>query len=117
MNKIAIALLLGGVFAVGCGDKGADGGKSGSAAASGSGAKGPAVSKVCEEYLAKMKACNEASLKDIPDGDAKTQMKKGFDDSEKTIRDSWKGVEGAALDDGCKKSMEAMVAANPKCPK
>jgi hypothetical protein len=115
VKKIAIALLLGSMFAVGCGDKGTDGGKSGSAAASGS-SKGPAQSKVCEEYWTKSKACNEASMKAMPDGPAKDSMKKTLEDSEKTTRESWKNLEGKALDDACKQMVDAL-ASNPNCPK
>jgi len=130
VNKFAIALLLGTVFAVGCGDK-TDGAGSGSAKASGapsasakatasqasSGAPGgSAGSKVCDDYWAKYRACNEATLKAVPDGPAKESTKKTLEDSEKTIKDSWKDMKGEALDAACKMSMDAL-ASNPNCPK
>lgn len=121
MKKIAFALLLGTVFAVGCGDKGGDGAKSGAAAsgsakAAGSSAAGSSGSKVCDDYWTKLKACNEASLKAMPDGDAKTQAKKAMDDAEKASKDAWKEVKGEALDSACKTAMDAL-ANNPACPK
>jgi hypothetical protein len=115
VNKIAIALLLGAVCAVGCGDKtNADGSASAKASGKATGsAAGPAVSKVCEEYWARVRKCNEFALKSMPDGDAKTQAKKAQDDSEKTTREAWKQMEGAALDSACKAGLDGMAQA--KC--
>jgi hypothetical protein len=62
VNKIAIALVLGAVFAVGCGDKGADGAKSGAAASGSAKADskgGSSGTKSCDDYWAKVKECNE----------------------------------------------------------
>lgn len=127
MNKLAIALLLGAVFAVGCGDK-TDGAGSGSAKASGAPAAsgkgsaaaastgGSAGSKICDDYWAKYRACNEATLKAVPDGPAKDTTKKQLEDSEKTIKEGWKEMKGDVLDAACKASLDAL-ASNPNCPK
>jgi hypothetical protein len=119
VKKIAIALVLGAMFSVGCGDKGADGAKSGAAASGSAKADskggGSSGSKVCDDYWTKLRACNEKALKDAPDA-AKEQMKKGFDDAEKMSKDAWKDIKGDALDTACKAAMDAL-AANPNCPK
>ncbi|MBL8740261.1 MAG: hypothetical protein JNK04_04175 [Myxococcales bacterium] len=126
MNKLAIALLLGAVFAVGCGDK-TDGAASGSAKASGAPAasgKGSAAAastggssgnKVCDEYWTKLKACNEAALKAAPDA-AKEATKKGFEDAEKMTKEQWSKMEGPALEAACKAMVDGL-AQNPNCPK
>ncbi len=114
MNKIAIALVLGAVFAVGCGDKGADGAKSGAAASGSAKADskgGSSGTKSCDDYWAKVKECNEKQMKDVPDA-AKEQMKKSLDDAEKMTKDSWKDLKGDALDTACKAMLDAY-----KCPK
>ncbi len=115
MNKFAIALVLGAVFAVGCGDKAADGAKSG-AAASGSAKSGGGTSgsKVCDDYWAKQKACNEKMLKDVPDGPAKDASKKTMDETEAKTKESWKEFKGDALDQACKSMLDAL-ASNPVC--
>ncbi len=132
MKKIAIALVLGAVFAVGCGGEGggaasgsakASSAPSGSAKAAGSaaatstgGSAGSSGSKVCDDYWAKLKACNEAALKAVPDGPAKETSKKAMDDAEKASKDAWKDMKGDALDAACKTAMDAL-ASNPNCPK
>ncbi|NUP07060.1 MAG: hypothetical protein HOW73_13480 [Polyangiaceae bacterium] len=130
MNKIAIALVLGAFFAVGCGDK-TDGAASGSAKASaapkdsgkasttGTAAStggGTSGSKVCDDYWTKLKACNENALKAVPDGPAKDQTKKGFEDAEKQTKEAWAKMEGPGLETACKAAIDAL-AQNPNCPK
>lgn len=103
MNKFAIALVLGAVFAVGCGDKAADGAKSG-AAASGS-AKADAKTGTgmaeCDDYLKKLEACVAKG------GPAKDAMEASL----KTARDAYKSVPDAAKDTtkaSCKTAADAL---------
>lgn len=130
MNKFAIALLLGTVFAVGCGDK-TDGAASGSAKASGAPAasgkaSGSAASmttggamagnKVCDEYWTKVKACNEKAISAAPEGPGRDAAKKAIEDSEKMTKEQWAKMEGPALEAACKAMVDAL-AQNPNCPK
>jgi hypothetical protein len=114
VKKIAIALVLGAMFAVGCGDKGADGAKSG-AAASGS-AKADAKSgggetgiAECDDYIKSYSAC----IDKMPDA-AKEPSKKALED----MKTGWKaGASGPGKDaivTACKQAAEAMKA-NPAC--
>jgi len=126
VNKFAIALLLGTVFAVGCGDK-TDGAASGSAKASGAPAAsgkgsaaaattgGSAGSKTCDDYWTKLKACNEAGMKAAPDA-TKEAMKKGFEDAEKQTKEAWSKMDAAGMEVACKAATDAL-AQNPNCPK
>ena len=79
-------------------------------------AKSDGISKLCEDYWAKSRLCNEAAIKSVPDGPAKEQMKKGFEDAEKTTREAWKAFQGKALDEACKTMLESLKS-NPNCPK
>lgn len=127
MNKFAIALLLGTVFAVGCGDK-TDGAASGSAKASGAPAAsgkssaaaastgGSSGNKTCDDYWTKQRACNDAALKAAPEGAARDAIKKTLDESEKTTKESWAKMEGPGLEAACKQMLESL-AQNPNCPK
>jgi hypothetical protein len=128
VNKLAIALLLGTFFAVGCGDK-TDTAASGSAKASGapaSSAKGSAAAattgggssgnKVCDEYWTKVKACNEKAISGAPEGPGRDAAKKAIEDSEKMTKEQWAKMEGPALEAACKAMIDGL-AQNPNCPK
>jgi len=73
-----------------------------------------AASKPCDDYWVKSRKCNENAFAQIPDGAAKEQIKKGFEDAEKQTREAWKGLEGASLDNACKQMIEALKS-NPNC--
>jgi phage tail sheath protein FI len=105
VNKLAIALVLGAIFAVGCGDKKEEG-------KSDTGSSGDKIGVAeCDEYLTKMEAC----LGKMP-AEAKAASEQGF----KANRDAWKQAASAggaakdALKTGCKTALDAM-AANPMC--
>lgn len=115
MNKIAIALVLGAAFAVGCGDKGADGAKSG-AAASGSAkadsksgdSKGATGIPECDDYIKAYSACID-------------KMPAGKDEAKKALNDLSTGWKAAASGPGkdaavttCKQLAETMKS-NPAC--
>lgn len=99
MNKIAIALMLGTVFAVGCDKKEeeASGDKIGVAE--------------CDEYFDKMEAC----LGKMP-----AEAKGAMEEAMKGNRTAWKdaakagGAQKDALKTGCKAAVDAL-AANPAC--
>lgn len=115
MKKIAFALLLGAVFAVGCGDKGGDGAKSG-AAASGSakadskgGDKGGATGiPECDDYIKAYSAC----IDKMPAG--KDEAKKALDDMAKAWKEAGSGPGKDATVSACKQAAEAMKN-NPAC--
>jgi len=97
MKKLMIGLMMAGVFAVGCGDKG-----SGSGAVAAGDSVGVAE---CDDYLKKMEACFSK--------DAAT--KAAMEPSMKTTRDSWKtaAASGGAAKDGLKQACTAAAAAIP----
>jgi hypothetical protein len=110
VKKIAIALVLGAMFAVGCGDKGADGAKSGAAASgsakadakSGGGDSGTGVAE-CDEYIKKWNDCYKDPA-----------MKAAAEPGLKATKDAWKtAAETPAGKDGLKMSCKAMVDAFP----
>lgn len=71
----------------------------------------------CDKYWVKLRACNEAAMKNAPPS-AKETMKKAFDDAEKQTREAWKMFDSndAALASACKAMVEALDS-NPNCPK
>jgi len=130
VNKFAIALLLGTVFAVGCGDK-TDGAGSGSAKASGApsgsakatasaaaaaATNATAGNKTCDDYWTKQRACNEAQMKGTPEGAGRDAAKKVLDDAEKMTKDLWAKLEGPGLETACKAMLDSL-AQNTHCPK
>jgi len=128
VNKFAIALLLGTVFAVGCGDK-TDGAGSGSAKASSApsgsakaatsasaattAAAAGALPKVCDDYWAKVKTCNEKGLAAMPEA-AREATKKSYDDAEKMSKEAWAKFDAATMESTCKTSLEALEKSCPK---
>jgi cytochrome c5 len=126
VNKFAIALLLGTVFAVGCGDKtdtaGSASAKASGAASTKASASGASTTtaaaggaKNCDDYWTKLKACNEAALKGAPDA-TKEAMKKGFEDAEKQTKEGWKAMDEGTMNTACKTMLDTL-ASNPNCPK
>lgn len=112
MNKIAIALVLG-VFAVGCGDKAADGAKSGAASGSAkadskSGGGDTGIAE-CDEYIKAYSAC----IDKMP-AEAKDAAKKGLDDMKTAWKAAASGPGKDATVTACKQAAEAMKA-NPAC--
>ena len=98
MNKIAIALMLGTVFAVGCDKKEeASGDKIGIAE--------------CDEYFDKVEACM---------GKMPAEAKGAMEEAKKTFQTTWKeqakagGAQKDALKTGCKAAVDAL-ASNPMC--
>lgn len=128
MNKFAIALLLGTVFAVGCGDK-TDGAGSGSAKASSApsgsakaatsasaattGDTASAGNKTCDDYWTKFKACNEKGLAAMPEA-SREATKKSYDDAEKMSKEAWAKMDAAMLETTCKASLDALEKSCPK---
>jgi hypothetical protein len=98
MKKLMIALMVAGVFAVGCGEKG-----SGSGAAAGAGDK--IGVQACDDYITKMEACMGK------DPAMKSASEAGF----KTTRDAWKAAaaQGQAQKDALKTGCEAALASIP----
>ncbi len=112
MNKFAIALMLGAVFAVGCGDKAGDGKDSKSASASGSGSAkaddkkaagggGEIGVKECDDYIKMWKDCYK-------DPAAKAAAQPGLDAMVKAWKDAAAagGAQKDALATGCKTAMD-----------
>jgi phage tail sheath protein FI len=101
VNKLAIALVLGAIFAVGCGDKKEDAGSAGDKIG---------VAE-CDEYLEKMEACL---------GKMSAEAKAASEQSYKADRHAWKQAASAggaakdALKTGCKAALDT-VAQNPMC--
>ena len=98
MNKLMIALMVAGAFAVGCG--GEKSGASGSGAAAGGDKIGVAS---CDEYISKMEACF------AKDAATKTAMEPGM----KTMRDAWKtsaAADKASTETACKAALAAIPA-------
>ena len=105
MNKLAIALVLGAIFAVGCGDKKEEG-------KSDTGSAGDKIGVAeCDEYLTKLEACI---------GKVPPEGKAGMESMMKQSRTSWAeaakagGAAKDALKPGCKAAADAL-AANPAC--
>lgn len=71
----------------------------------------------CDKYWVRLRACNEAAMKNAP-ASAKEAMKKSFDDAEKQTKEAWKMFDSndAALASACKAMVDALDA-NPNCPK
>ena len=126
MKKIAIALLLGTVFAVGCGDKAAGDGKDTKSASADKkddkkdGDKkddkkaegGDKIGvKECDEYMDLFKKC----IDKVP-AEGKDAMQQGYDASVKAWKDAAAqgGAAKDALAQGCKAALDAM-AQNPAC--
>jgi hypothetical protein len=110
VKKIAIALLLGTVFAVGCGDKGADGKDTKSASAGGSakaddkkaaGGEGEIGVKECDDYIKTWKDCYK-------DPAAKAAAQPGLDAMTKAWKDAAAqgGAAKDALKTGCKQALD-----------
>lgn len=114
MNKIAFTLLLGAVFAMGCGDqKAGDGKDTKSAAATGTADKGGGSGDSigiaeCDDYIKKMTAC----LDKMP-GEAKEASKKAMEDSKKAWKESAKAAKDQTQQ-ACKTALDAL-AQNPAC--
>ncbi|HTJ83370.1 MAG TPA: hypothetical protein VL400_16740 [Polyangiaceae bacterium] len=115
MKKIALALLLGSVFVVGCGDKAADGKDAKSASASGSSAAkkddkaagGDEIGvKECDEYIKTWKDCYK-------DPAAKAAAQPGLDAMVKAWKDA--AAQGGAAKDalgaGCKQALDSFPKA------
>ncbi|MBL9024610.1 MAG: hypothetical protein JNL21_20610 [Myxococcales bacterium] len=123
MKKIAIALLLGTVFAVGCGDKAGGDGKDSKSASAGdkkdekkdekkSEGGGDKIGvKECDEYMDLFKKC----IDKVP-AEGKAAMQQGYDASVKAWKDAAAqgGPAKDALAQGCKAALDAM-AQNPAC--
>ena len=111
MNKIAIALVLGTVFAVGCGDKGADGKDSKSASAGGSAKAddkkaaggGETGIKECDDYIAAIAKCDK-----MP-----PESKKAVEDSKAAWKQAASGPGKDAVITACKQGADAVKAVCP----
>ena len=100
MNKLMIALMVAGAFAVGCG--GEKSGASGSGAAAGGDKIGV---QECDDYIAKMEACF------AKDPATKAAAEPGLN----TARKAWKdaAAQGGPTKDALKTSCAAMMASVP----
>lgn len=113
-KSIGLVVLLGALFAVGCGDKGGGGDASAKPAASGEAKSGGGDSigvAECDDYLKKMEAC----LSKVP-----AEGKPAMEQAMKANKDAWKqaadqgGAAKDALKTGCKTALDAL-ASNPAC--
>jgi hypothetical protein len=105
VNKLAIALVLGAIFAVGCGDKKEEG-------KSDTGSAGDKIGVAeCDEYFDKMQACI---------GKMPAEGKAAMEEAMKGNRSAWAesakagGAAKDALKTGCKAAVDAL-ASNPMC--
>lgn len=110
MNKIAFALLLGAVFAVGCGDKGGDakGSSSAAAAASGtakaSGGGGEIGVAECDAYIKQWQDCYKDPT-----------MKAAAEPAFKQVTEQWKTMaKDSAQKEALKTACKTMVDNFPK---
>lgn len=112
-KSIGLIVVLGALFAVGCGDKGSGGDSSSKPAGSGEAkASGDGVGVAeCDDYLKKAEACTSK----MP-AEGKDAWKQGIE----TSRDAWKqaaaqgGAAKDALKTSCKAAADAMTN-NPAC--
>ncbi len=113
-KSIGLMVLVGALFAVGCGDKGGGGDASAKPAASGEAKSGGGDSigvAECDDYFKKMEAC----LGKMP-----AEGKPAMETAMKTSRDAWKqaadqgGAAKDALKTTCKAAVDAL-AQNPAC--
>jgi len=72
-------------------------------------------SATCDKYWVRVRACNDAAVKNAPPS-VQANIKKTMDDAEKQTKDAWKNMDAATMEAACK-AMNDSLAQNPNCPK
>jgi hypothetical protein len=68
----------------------------------------------CEEYWARLRACNERAASGVPLS-AQDEIRRAFADAERQTKEAWQSVDAETLGTVCSVALDAL-SNNPNCP-
>jgi hypothetical protein len=76
----------------------------------------PQPPSICEQYFAKLEACNRTALASVPQGPSLDAAYKAMNDAITATREAFATLDHETLDNVCKTVIESL-SQNPNCPK